>query len=248
MTALPSRWLTWLEWGVQLRTIGSWVSVVHQSLGALLTPEDLHGQRPWKFCQKSPSRLVLWETDFYPVPVPGGTLLSLWGCQTPVQYWIKIVHPRVQKILSCTGAGVWRKAPRASPDCSSVLQQLRVYLGAGSARPNPKMGAPDPEAPLFLEFSVLRGALRPWSQTKVSEGARPWGRGRSGDCEYWIDSSLRYWSMDGPVLLTDSDGRLIFYHYWCWRDGGAAQVKTSTGNNFPRKYQRMPRNYYQYWC
>ena len=44
------------------------------------------------------------------------------------------------------------------------------------------MGAPDPENPLFLGFSVLRGGLRPWSQTMVSEGARPWGRGRSGDC------------------------------------------------------------------
>ena len=34
-------------------------------------------------------------------------------------------------------------------------------------------------------------------------------------------------------------GRLIFYHYWCWRTRGAATVKTSTGNNFPRKYQRI---------
>ena len=41
------------------------------------------------------------------------------------------------------------------------------------------------------------------------------------------------------------DGRLIFYHYWCWRAGGAAPVKTSTGNNFLRKYQRIPRNYYR---
>ena len=30
---------------------------------------------------------------------------------------------------------------------------------------------------------MLRGGLRPWSQTMVSEGARPWGRGRSGACE-----------------------------------------------------------------
>ena len=30
---------------------------------------------------------------------------------------------------------------------------------------------------------MLRGVLRPWSQTMVSEGARPWGGGRSGDCE-----------------------------------------------------------------
>ena len=69
---------------------------------------------------------------------------------------------------------------------SDTIQQKRVYpypLGAGSARPNPKMGAPDPANPLFLGFSELRGGLRPWSQTMVSEGARPWGRGRSGDSE-----------------------------------------------------------------
>ena len=63
----------------------------------------------------------------------------------------------------------------------------KVYpypLGAGSARPNPQMGAPDPENPLVLGFSVLGGGLRPWSQTMVSEGARPWGRGRSGYCEF----------------------------------------------------------------
>ena len=46
-------------------------------------------------------------------------------------------------------------------------QHTRVYpypLGAGSARPNLKMGAPDPGNPLFLGFSVLRGGLRPWSR------------------------------------------------------------------------------------
>ena len=32
-------------------------------------------------------------------------------------------------------------------------------------------------------FCAQRG-LRPWSQTMVSEGARPWGRGSSGDCEF----------------------------------------------------------------
>ena len=34
-------------------------------------------------------------------------------------------------------------------------------------------------------------------------------------------------------------GRLIYYHYWCWRVGGAVPVKTSTGNHFPSKYQRF---------
>ena len=68
------------------------------------------------------------------------------------------------------------------------LQQTRVYpypLGTGSARPNPKVGALDPENPLFLGLSALRGLPRPWSETMVSEGARPWGRARSGDCDGW---------------------------------------------------------------
>ena len=74
---------------------------------------------------------------------------------------------------------------------SRTFQQKRVYpypLGAGSARPNPKMGAADPENPLFLGFSVLRGASGPWSETMVSEGARPWGRGRSGDNEHCLET------------------------------------------------------------
>ena len=40
--------------------------------------------------------IILWETDFYPVRLLGGFVLALWGCQTPAQYWIKIVHRWVQ--------------------------------------------------------------------------------------------------------------------------------------------------------
>ena len=77
-------------------------------------------------------------------------------------------------------------------------QQERVYpypLGAGSARPNPKIGAPDPENPLFLGFSVRREGLRPWSQTMVSEGARPWGRCRSGNCEKRKGLQMGLWRL-----------------------------------------------------
>ena len=50
--------------------------------------------------------------------------------------------------------------------------QVNPYpLRAWSARPNPKVGAPDPETPSFLGFSVLGRGLRPWSQTMVSGGA-----------------------------------------------------------------------------
>ena len=56
---------------------------------------------------------------------------------------------------------------------NSANKGLPLPLGAGSARPNPRRGAPDPENPLFLGFSVLRGLPRPPSQTMVSEGAKP---------------------------------------------------------------------------
>ena len=46
---------------------------------------------------------VWWETDFYPVRVLGGIVLALGGCQTPAQYWIKIVHPWVHKFYPVLG-------------------------------------------------------------------------------------------------------------------------------------------------
>ena len=81
-------------------------------------------------------------------------------------------------------------SPRAFPEdflfcwcvCSCGFQQTWVYpypLGTGSARPNPKKGAPKTENPLFIGFTALRGGVGPWSQTMVLEGARPWGRARS---------------------------------------------------------------------
>ena len=68
-----------------------------------------------------------------------------------------------------------------------------------------KWALPDPENPLFLGFSVLRGGLRPWSQTMVSEGARPWGRGRSGDCER-LRPTGQLWKLIA-LLCTSSAGR-----------------------------------------
>ena len=35
--------------------------------------------------------------------------LSLWGCQTPAQYWIKILHPKVQKFYPVLGLGSGRR-------------------------------------------------------------------------------------------------------------------------------------------
>ena len=93
--------------------------------------------------------------------------------------------PKLQISVPCRGR-TRPEVTRTSWELHPTYQQTGVYpcpLSAGSARPNPKMGAPDPENPLLLGFSVLGEGLRPWSQTMVSEGARPWGRGRSGACE-----------------------------------------------------------------
>ena len=62
----------------------------------------------------------------------------------------------------------------------SANRGLPLPLGRGVCGTNPKMGVPIPENALFLGFSVLRGGLRPWSE----EGVGPWGRGRSGDCQF----------------------------------------------------------------
>ena len=63
-----------------------------------------------------------------------------------------------------------------------TYQQTRVYpypLGAGSARPKSKNERSRPRKPLISSvFCAQRGI-----ETMVSEGARPWGRGKSGDCE-----------------------------------------------------------------
>ena len=54
---------------------------------------------------------------------------------SPAQYWIKIVHPWVQKfhpVLGLGSAAVCRKAPKAFPDSNSVLEKFQsaklIYL------------------------------------------------------------------------------------------------------------------------
>ena len=46
-----------------------------------------------------------WQFLFHPMRVPGGIVLVPWGCQTPAQHWIKIVHPWVQKCYPVLGLG-----------------------------------------------------------------------------------------------------------------------------------------------
>ena len=61
----------------------------------------------------------------------------------------------------------------------SANRRLPLPFGRRVCETMSKKGAPDTENPSLIGFTVLGGGLRPWSQTMVSEGARPWGRGRS---------------------------------------------------------------------
>ena len=71
----------------------------------------------------------LWETDFYPVPVLGRFALSLslslsmrFPDRSPVLEKKKR-SPMGPEILSNTGAGICKKAPKAFPDSSCVLDK-----------------------------------------------------------------------------------------------------------------------------
>ena len=114
------------------------------------------------------------KLQYYRCDTPYRAIPSWGGEQSPK----KVRYPPL--VLNFTQAHL-----RAVPCCSisrdncarphkNKHQQTRVYpypLGAGSARPNPKMGAPDPENPSFLEFSVLRDhGLRPWSRKGPDHG------------------------------------------------------------------------------
>ena len=89
-----------------------------------------------------------------------------------------------------------------SPKFSNKTRVRPYPLGAGSARPNPKMGAPDPENPLFLGFFCAQRGI----ETMVWEGARPWDRGRSGDYEKCPKNSAfaRRFSKSSNKLLSSS--------------------------------------------
>ena len=139
----------------------------------------------------------------------------------------------------------------------SANRGLPLPLGRGSARPNPKMGAPDPENPLFLGFSVLIGGLRPWSQTMVSEGARPWGRGRSGDCESWKIKILPGIFLDtlthkltnpaakstGIRRLTNKNHRKVFYQQPALIVDGKANKREKALRTFRGTVLGVPQNF-----
>ena len=59
----------------------------------------------------------------------------------------------------------------------------------------------------------------------------------------WVVAKLQG---DKAASQSSMDGRLIFLPLLVLARRRRSTGKTSTGNNFPKKYQRVPRNYYKY--
>ena len=73
-----------------------------------------------------------WETDFYPVPVLGNCALSMrLSNYSPVLD--KNRAPMGPNTLSSIGARVWRKAPKAFPDSSSVPDEFQSVNRGGTS-------------------------------------------------------------------------------------------------------------------
>ena len=122
--------------------------------------------------------------------------------------------------LSCTQAHQCdRSFCNVSRDKCAIPHKNRqtgVYpypLGVGSATPSPKKGAPETKNPSCIAFTVLRGGLGPWSQTMVSERARPWGRGRSEFAELSLQVIARY---EQYLCWASKTLTVLLAHDLCW--------------------------------
>ena len=93
-----------LEENVQ-NLLNSWESLEMNFLKRPLSKRPLFRTRFRSF--RDPSKIVgnSWETNLCPVLVLGSIVFSLWGCQSPAQYRIKIVHPWVQIFYPVLGLG-----------------------------------------------------------------------------------------------------------------------------------------------
>ena len=122
-------------------------------------------QGPHVFAQKSR------ETDFYPVQVLGGVVLSLWGWQTAAQYWIKVLHAWVQKLYPILGLGSGGKLLRHFQ--TPVLHWINLRVPSSTPTPKTRL-----TQTMVWVFPPRK--LRPWSEFLPS----------LGKCRVWRDLSL----------------------------------------------------------
>ena len=100
------------------------------------------------------------SNDIYPKPVLGRTALSPWGFQTAAQYWIKIVHPWVQKFYPVLGLGPGERLP-----CQKNPRVRNIFVrnsGAGNGCANFNLWTPEKcvrsaRKTMSIKFLVLGG-------------------------------------------------------------------------------------------
>ena len=115
-----------------------------------------------------------WSDENSQVSANRGLPLTPWALQLQALSTIKraVRSPYGAHRFPLRGGSVPLTGLFELPNCRSRAwgRGLPPYpLGAGSARPKPKKGAPDTENPSSIWFTVLGGGQRPWSQTMLSE-------------------------------------------------------------------------------
>ena len=115
---------------------------------------------------------------------------------------------------------------RAGPKLSKISKQASTPSPwVRGLRDQIQKRALQTENPSCIGSTVLRGGLRPWSQTMVSEGARPWGRGRSEFASKRLLSNRYDWKTKGPY-----NGNV-----WSWREGVGDKQPPTTAPQKPSR-------------
>ena len=175
----------------------------------------------------------VWGTRVYPYPLGAGVCetKSKNGRSTP-ETLVSGVAPANQTKERAKKEKFMNFAHFCEFWCFSLGKQARFTSNFCSAMPPGKVhelaflwfGLSGRLLILFLGFSVLKGRLRPWSQTMVSEGARPWGRGRSGDCDKYGEHPGDHNHQDFLKSAAIQMGGVLQYK-WDSNHGGRKQAR-----------------------
>ena len=129
-------------------------------------------------------RSLIWGEEFFVIiSVQILIFFSFWKTARKTTKKARILYS--SRTLNSSGKkGKRLKSQEFLEKEKSASKGLPLPLGRGVCETKSKNGRSRPRKPFVSRvFCAQRGILTPWSQTMVSEGARPWGRGRSGDCE-----------------------------------------------------------------
>ena len=171
--------------------------------------------------------------------------------------------PLQEGMFTCDPSRHVQESP--GPPGPKSLKRLQKPFWWGPAKKSPKKNPRSPKMPQKVQFSAFLGHIlgyfrglfcRPPPKRLLRHFSAS-GPGGPGDSCTWRLGSPMFTTNNNEQNL-HNNSELVCKLCNCWETDflpllvltrrGAAPAKTSTGNNFPRKYQRIPRNYYRYWC